>query len=102
MTRAKIHFNPIELEKRYLVVRSTRKLAKIYDVGAITIQLRLKEYGIPRLPAHGQHLAPGQWARLYDRCVECGTDEEPHYALGRCNRCYFRLKWNERQERNRK
>lgn len=25
-----------------------------------------------------------------ESCVECGTDERPHVALGECGRCYFR------------
>jgi len=36
-------------------------------------------------------LKPGQWAREYDRCQECGTTERPHYARGLCERCYHRL-----------
>jgi|GEM_PF-6522662 len=35
-------------------------------------------------------LKAGQWARRYQECIECGTQNRPHYALGLCNRCYMR------------
>jgi uncharacterized paraquat-inducible protein A len=33
----------------------------------------------------------GRWSRKYDKCLECGTTERPHYAKGLCARCYMRL-----------
>ncbi len=36
-------------------------------------------------------LKAGQWSRKHGRCIECGTNDRPHYAHGLCNRCYMRL-----------
>ena len=33
---------------------------------------------------------PWRWARAWDRCRDCGTDERTHAARGRCNACYLR------------
>lgn len=44
-------------------------------------------------------LKPGQWARKFKQCLECGTVERPHYARGLCNRCYMRL-YKRRQRQN--
>lgn len=30
------------------------------------------------------------WSRDYPACVVCGTDERPHFCLGKCKRCYHR------------
>ncbi len=30
------------------------------------------------------------WSRLHPRCVGCQTVDQPHYARGRCHRCYER------------
>jgi len=32
-----------------------------------------------------------RWAREHDECVECGTTDRPHRALGLCGRCYSAL-----------
>lgn len=99
--RKKVHWNIEVLAERYLMCRSTRRLGKIYEKGADTIRSRLHEYQIPLLPSGGASLAPGKWARLYDRCVEHGGTDRPHYALGLCDRCYWRIKWADRYARDR-
>jgi hypothetical protein len=53
-----------------------------------------------QLVSHSEHIRitnPGQyrkpldrWAKQHDECVECGTSEREHVALGRCNACYIR------------
>lgn len=35
------------------------------------------------------------WSSTVDACVDCGTNERPHEARGRCHRCY--VKWRYRQ-----
>jgi hypothetical protein len=36
-------------------------------------------------------LKSGRWARRWDKCRECASDAEAHYANGYCARCYMRL-----------
>lgn len=31
-----------------------------------------------------------RWARDFDQCRECGTDETPHRGKGLCQNCYMR------------
>lgn len=40
----------------------------------------------------GRPLAPGQWSRKYERCVECDTTEIPYGGNGHCQRCRDRLR----------
>lgn len=41
-----------------------------------------------------------EWSYHHAACIECGTTEDPHYATGRCKRCYGRVRmaeWRARQ-----
>lgn len=33
---------------------------------------------------------PGRWSRKHDACVNCGTSDRPHLALGLCQSCHTR------------
>jgi hypothetical protein len=35
------------------------------------------------------------WSKCHTACVECGTTDLPHKGLGRCIRCYQRLRYRE-------
>jgi hypothetical protein len=39
-----------------------------------------------------KHTVPGRWLR-YACCVECGTTERHHAALGLCTACYARCRY---------
>lgn len=41
-------------------------------------------------------LKTGEWAKHYEKCINCGTREIPHKAEGLCDRCYL---WYYRQAR---
>lgn len=47
-------------------------------------------------------LPPGQWARHFDSCIECGTTDIPHDAKGLCERCNSRREARERRARRKK
>ena len=37
-----------------------------------------------------------KWANKHDRCVDCGNIDRKHVGLGLCERCYYRVKYNEK------
>ena len=41
---------------------------------------------------HMKHHHIEQWAKEYDKCIECGTTHRPHNGLGRCSTCSTRFK----------
>jgi hypothetical protein len=36
-----------------------------------------------------------RWARLFDKCIECGTTETQHQGNGRCQNCFMRKRRRE-------
>lgn len=32
------------------------------------------------------------WARLFKKCLDCGTSEKPHHSKGRCKACDMRYR----------
>lgn len=40
------------------------------------------------------------WSRKYEKCAECGTQNIPHYSLGRCIECH-KIWYREKQQKDR-
>ena len=40
----------------------------------------------------------GKWHWRYDKCIECGTTERPHFSGGRCHACYGRKRYQDNPE----
>lgn len=49
----------------------------------------------------GKPLAPGQWSRDHERCVECGQRDRPPAGRGVCARCVGREQRRRRAEQKR-
>lgn len=48
----------------------------------------------------GRRILQG-WAREFDKCVDCGTVERPHYCNGCCERCYGKRKYWKNRDKER-
>ena len=37
-----------------------------------------------------------KWSAKHDKCCNCGTREQPHFAGGRCKRCFTQgwIRWD--------
>lgn len=79
-------------ERYYQPGMSERKLAAIYGCSRWTIAQALTAFGISKRPSGGSYLE-GRWSRKWDRCVVCGTTEQPHGGLGMCVRDYTLFRW---------
>ena len=52
--------------------------------------MRLHTKGIPKKPLE-------RWAREFDRCIVCNSEESKHAAKGVCNRCYCKQRYYKRR-----
>lgn len=91
-------FNCITLARRYWDEGlSHRALAREYEVSEGTIRRAFIRCQIASRPRGGARFVRGRdgWAKEYDHCVKCGTDEVPHKAHGLCEKCHERKKREE-------
>lgn len=54
--------------------------------------------GLLTASKHGEWGRRGKYRTNPIACLECGTFERPHYALGYCTRCYTRIRKQRKKE----
>lgn len=69
--------------KRALVSLPSIDTKKIGELS----RAEIKKITVPKVdrPNRNQRLT---WARAFDHCIKCGTNDTPHIARGLCSKCY--------------
>ncbi len=71
---------------------------RLENLELLSASAHAHEHGLKRADHCRQmaRLAPGQWSRRFERCVECQTTRSKHAAKGICCACYIK-RYNRRK-----
>jgi hypothetical protein len=65
---------------------------QVHHINEVKTDNRIENLELKTVVDHVLHHHPKRfaWSRNYPACQDCGTTDRPHFAKGRCERCYFR------------
>jgi len=83
VTKVKLHIHHIDGKGSTVSVKEQNN--NLSNLVTLCVSCHSKIEVIRRGPSYVG--LQGKWARYFDKCISCGTDEKKHYSKGFCSTC---------------